>query len=185
MRSLLGVASLLVPTAAVASGGGEAEGGAATVAWEVFNLVLLIFVLFLAARRPVGAYLAERKAGVEQNIQGAEDVLKEAEARLAQWNARAAGLEHEVADIKSKAHAAAAQEAQRIVAEAEGIAQRIRAEAGAAVERETYRGRMALRREAADLAVEMAEKLLREEVTDADRARLVEEFVGRVEEGAS
>jgi F-type H+-transporting ATPase subunit b len=163
---------LLVPGAALASGasGGGEEGGAelSHFAWEVFNLALLGVALFFAARRPVSAYLAERRSGVEERLQGAEKLLREAEA----------------ADIKRKAHAAAEAQGRRIVAEAESIAARIGAEATAAIQRETQRARTRLRDEAADLAVELAEERLRREVDDADRERLVDEFVTRLESGA-
>ena len=36
-----------------------------------------------------------------------------------------------------------------------------------------------------ELAVELAGKLLEEQVTDADRTRLIDEFIGRVEQGRS
>ena len=51
----------------------------------------------------------------------------------------------------------------------------------AAIDQELRRAREELRDEASDLAVELAAGLLRERVTDADRDRLMDEFIARVE----
>jgi F0F1-type ATP synthase membrane subunit b/b' len=49
------------------------------------------------------------------------------------------------------------------------------------VEQELRRARTMLRAEASELALELAERMLREELTADDRERLVAEFVERIE----
>ena len=159
-----------------------AEGGAG-VFWEIFNLALVIGVLVYFARKPVLAYLAERRSGIEGNIQSAEQVLSEAEARLSEWSTKVDRLDEDMATIREAARKSAEDERTRIIAEAQAAAQRILASAGDAVQAETRRAQVILREEAADLAVELAEKILREQVGDADQARLVDEFIAKVEQG--
>lgn len=173
----------LAPAAAHAAVGGETSVG--DLLWEVGNLLLLIAVLFFAARKPVTTYLADRRQGIAHDLQDAERRLQETEARLAEWRGRAERMEEEIASIKSAARRAAEQERETILAEARATAERIGTSAAGVVERELHMAREELRREAADLSVELAAKTLREKTTDADRERLFDEFVAGVErEGA-
>jgi len=180
------LAALLAPvTALAAEGGGHGGGeGAHVFFWEWLNLLLLVAVLVYFARKPVQAYLADRKSRIESDLASAAKLLGDAEARLADWNARAASLDAEAADIRRAAREAAQEEGARILADARAVAERIQRDAHSALERELHRARGRLRSEVADLAVDLAEKLLREQVQGADRARLVDEFVARIEQGA-
>jgi F-type H+-transporting ATPase subunit b len=176
---IVGAGAVLAPLAANAAGDGDAE--LSHFVWEWVNFVILLVVLYLVGRKPLRAYMSERRSGVASDLDGAAKVLRDAELRLAEWSEKANGLEAEVADIKRKAQASAEVERERIVTDARAAAERIRSEARRAVERETLRARVALREEAADLAVELATRILKEHVGDADRERLVDEFVTHVE----
>ncbi len=176
--SLAGLA--LVPSAAHAA----AEGGMGLF-WEVANLVLLVGVLVYFARKPVLAYLSDRRDEIQGNLEGSEKLLQQAESKLQEWTQRAAQLDTEVESIRAAAHKAAQQEREAIVADAEATAERIRASAGAVVDRELRAAKVSLRDEVADLATELAGKILTEQVDDEDRLRLVDEFIQKVEQGGT
>jgi F-type H+-transporting ATPase subunit b len=173
--------SLVLATPAAAA----SEGGGAGFFWQIVNVLLLVGVIVYFARKPVLAYLANRRDGIANNLDSSAQLLSEAERRLAEWSRKAANLEQEAAEIRDATRRAAEAERDRILADARVTADRIRHSAGAVAERELRLARETLRKEAADLAVELAAKILREQVNDADRTRLVDEFIGRVErEGA-
>lgn len=171
----------LVPALALASSGGEAEGGWGRF-WEWANLLLLVAALVYFGRKPVSSFLTDRRGAIERDLAGADQLLRDAEARLAEWSGRAARLESEIADIKRAAREAAEQDSVRILADAHAVAERIRRDAVGAVEREGQRARRRLREETAELAVQSAERLLVEQVQPADGERLFDEFVARVEQ---
>jgi F-type H+-transporting ATPase subunit b len=173
------LALLALPGIAMASGGEEAHE---SHFWEWVTLILLVGVLFFLARKPASNYLADRRTGIETDLKSAEQLLRDAEGRLAEWNARAARLESEVADIKRSARESAEQEGARIVADARAAAERIRRDAASAVEREGARARTKLRAETAELAVAAAESMLNEQVQAADGDRLFDEFLTRIEQ---
>jgi F-type H+-transporting ATPase subunit b len=172
----IGLALLAQPAFAESEGG---HGGG--MFWQVANLVLLLAVLIYFARKPALAYLAGRRDGISKNLESSAQLLAESERRLAEWSQKAAHLDQEVSGIRDAIRRAAESEGDRILAEAHASADRIRQSAIAVAERELHQAREALRREAADLAVELAAKILREQVNDGDRTRLVDEFIGRVE----
>ena len=152
--------------------------------WQVANTLLLLAVLIYFARKPVLTYLAGRRDTIAKNLDGAAQLLAEASLRLAEWNQKAASLDQEVASIRDATRRAAEAERDRILADARVTAARILQSASAVAERELQQARESLHGEAADLAVELAAKILREQVNDGDRARLVDEFIGRVEREA-
>ena len=170
----------LAPAAAQAA----TEGGM-TMVWEILNLALLIGVLVYFARKPVLTYLSERRDEIQGNLEGAEQLLQEAEGKLQEWSQRADQLDSEIESIRAAARKAAQQERDTIIAEARAIAERIRSSAGSVVDRELRAARESLREEVADLATGLASRILTEQVNDEDRLRLVDEFIHKVEQGGT
>ena len=171
--------ALLLVVASPAYASEDAHGG--SLLWQTANVVLLVAVLIYFARKPVLTYLATRRDGIAKNLESAAQLLAESERRLADWNQKAASLDEQVSAIRDATRRAAESERDRILADARATADRIRQSASAVAERELSQARESLRREAADLAVELAAKILREQVNDGDRTRLVDEFIGRIE----
>ena len=87
--------------------------------------------------------------------------------------------------LQSQARERAEEESQRILAEAQRSAERIQSDASAAIDQELLRAQRDLRAEAAALAVDLAAEILSQQVGDADRERLLDEFISRVEGGAA
>jgi F-type H+-transporting ATPase subunit b len=175
---IAGVLLLLIASPAWAAE--DARGGG--LFWPTLNLVLLLAVLIYFARKPVLAFLSDRRNTISSNIESAAQLLAEAERRLAEWSRKAANLDQEAHSIREATRRAAEAERDRILADAQATAERIRQAAAAVAERELHHARETLRREAADLAVELAARILREHVNDGDRTRLVDEFIERIEQ---
>lgn len=184
MRALAPLCALALWLLAAPAGASSeaAHGGWRELLYPALNLLVLLAVLFHFGRRPVQAFFAERRAGIQENLDSAARLLASAESRQAQLQRQLARLDEELERIRATARQRAEQESGRILSEAAAGAERIRSEARAAIQRETQRARDALRAEAAELALALAAERLREEVTDADRDRLLDEFVARIEE---
>jgi len=179
--ALLPALSLLLAASPAAAS--EEGGGLMAFVWEAGNLLLLLGVLFYLGRKPVLNYLSERRQRIQDNLASSEQLLKEAEDRLAEWTQRAAKLDVEIEELRQMARERAEQERSQILEDARATAERIKRDAASGVDREVERAKQALRDEAADLSVELAGKLLQEQVTDGDRDRLVDEFVAEIEAG--
>ena len=175
--ALVVLALVAVPGAALAAG----EDGGPSFFWSYVNLAVLIGVLIYVARKPILDYLSDRRSRVQEDLASTENLLNEAESRLAEWSAKTERLDADIEEIQRISHRRAEDERVKILEDAKRAAERIRSDAGTAIERELRRARVALREEAADLAVELAGKMLSQQVTDADRDRLVDEFVERLE----
>ena len=170
---------LLLAAPASAAGGGE-EGGEGLF-YPTINLLILIGVLFYFARKPAKQYFADRLGGIRGELDKAAQRKKDAEAGFAKWQRRLVDLERDLEEIRTTARERAETEREHILADARASADRVRRDATTAIEQEVRRAHERLREEAADLAVDLAAGMLREQVGPADRERLLDEFIERVE----
>ena len=183
-RSLAALMLVAWATSAHASGG-EHGGGLGDLIWPVVNLALLIAALLYFARTPIRNYFASRQGRIRDDLDSAAKALAEAEAHHAEWQRRLVELDADLARIRNQARERAEAERRHILADATAAAGRIRSDARLAVDQELMRAREDLRQETARLAIEVAAEALRTQVTDADRGRLVDEFVTGIERSAS
>ena len=180
--ALLG--ALAAAGAAHASGGEHGGGGLRDLLWPLVNFAILVAVLVYFARAPIRAFFASRQGRIRDDLDAAARSLAEAEARHAEWQRRLVELDAELARIRAQARERAEAERRHLLADATRASERIRSDARVAVDQELARARAELRQEAARLAIEVAAEVLRTQVSDADRARLVDEFIDGIERGA-
>ena len=183
LRLVTALASLLCALPAQASEG--SDGGLSDLLWPAVNLAILIAVLVHFARKPIGDYFADRRSGIQDELKGAAGELADAEATYAKWQRRLIDLEAELEEIRATSSQRAEAERDKILSNARASAERIRRDASVAVEMELRRARETLREEATQLALELATERLEREVTDADRDRLLDEFIDRIDETQS
>jgi F-type H+-transporting ATPase subunit b len=161
------------------------ESGAGELLWMAVNLAILLGVIVYFGRRPVRAFFAERRHRIHHELKEAEQLRSDVERRLADWQRRLTGLDAELERLRRLTLEQAETERERILADAQGAAERIRRDAQAVVDQELRRSREELRAEAADLTVRLAGDLLSRQVGDADRERLLDDFIQGIESGGA
>jgi len=172
---------VLASSAPAAASGGEGGGGLGDLFWPALNLAILLGALAYFGRRPIQDFFASRQGRIRGELDAAARALAEAESLHADSQRKLTALDAEMARIRDQARQRAESEREHLLAEASAAAERIRADAHAVVDQELRRAREELRREAAELAIEIAAETLRARVTDADRSRLVDEFIETIE----
>ena len=178
LRSALALLVILHALPAYASD--PSAGGLQDFIWPALNLAILIAVLVYFARKPLQAYFEKRRGEIQGELQSAADQLATAESTYAKWQRRMIELEGELDEIRATSWQRAEAERERIIQDARATAERIRRDATAAVELELRRARETLREEATQLAIELAGERLSREVTEVDRDRLIDEFIGLI-----
>jgi len=185
-RVLVAGIGILVPLfaagTAVASEG--AAGGEHSYDWKqlglaALNFGILVFVLVRFAGKPIRDFMYQRSQAIRRQLAEARAELDAAQAELASLRTRMERMSHEAAGLLASAQEQAEAEGTRLCARAEETAERIRQEAQRVAAVEVERARRVLREEAVTLATSMAAELLREQLSDADDARLVDEFIDR------
>ena len=185
MKRLLPLVLLARP--AFARAAEEAEAHAEGVPWakmfvHALNLAILLGIIAWAARKPIKDAIASRSLAIKKDMDDINALRKQAQDRYAEIEARLQGYDKKLAEMKSDAEREAAAEAREIAARAERDAAQIQQAAERTIRDETLRARHALRRDAVELAVKIAEEQLRHQITEDDQRRLAAEFLGTVKE---
>lgn len=181
--ALLGLVAVGAPADALAAAaGGEGLFGSALGGFlaHLINFTILLFILVKYVGPHLRDYLATRRQALERALAEAAALKADAKARAREYEARLARVEAEIARVREEYRADAEAERARLLAEAERAAERLRRQAEVTAEQELAKARAALREEAARLATDLAEQMLRRELTPADQSRLVQEFVTRL-----
>jgi F-type H+-transporting ATPase subunit b len=177
----LALSALLALATLPAQASSEEGSGVMEFVWQSVNLAILVGVLVYFARKPLLAFLADRRSQIKGNLEEAAGLLEAAEARYSEWQRKLIDLERETEAIRTEGIRHAEEDAALILADAQAAAERIHRGAEAAIEQELRRAQAELREEAANLATELAEQILKEQLAGSDRERLLDEFIVSVE----
>jgi F-type H+-transporting ATPase subunit b len=172
----------LAPGIALASaaGGEESPWNAWMLFWRVVNTVALIALLIYFLRKPMAKFFAERKAQISKDLEEAKEQREKAEALLAEYEKKLAGMEKELEKLRAELQKSAAADSAKIMANAEKMSVSMVEAAKLAAEQEVRKARATLKNEAVAMAVQMAESLIREKINDADRKKIVEDYLVKV-----
>ncbi len=143
----------------------------------LINFGLLVSGYYLLGKKPVAAALQSRRDSIAREIEEAQRMKQEAEARALTYQAKLEKLEEEVAMARDALVRAGEAERDRIVVEAEAKAERMRKDALFLVEQELKQLRQDVWRGAVEAAITAAEDMLKKRVTPADQERLAEDYL--------
>ena len=140
---------------------------------KAINLAVFIFLFYLLIRKPVRQMFAGRLAAVRELLQRAAVEKEAASRKMAELDARIGRLGEELDAIKVRTAEEAEAERVRIAAETERDIVRLRQVAQREIETARQVALSDLRDYAAARSVDLAEQLIRQEMTSADDARLI------------
>ena len=178
------VVAALPALAWAASDGGHGGGGLISLDKSLIiqgiNFLILLVLLQRLLYKPLLAKMSERTEAIRASLEEAQRARAEA-GRQQEENAERLRAAHaEAASIRAAALKEAAEEQRKLVAAARNEAARLVESARAQMDADIRRAREELRREVADLAIGVAEKLIRKSLDDADHRRIVAEAVGQL-----
>lgn len=144
---------------------------------QAINFLLLMLVLWRLLYRPFVAKMNERTAAIKKSLEEAQRARAEAQRQQEENAARLREAYAEAQAIREAALKEAADEQRKLVAAARVEAQRLVDSAKTQLESDVRRAREELRRDIADLATAVAERVIRKSLRDDDHRRLVAEAV--------
>jgi len=167
-----------------ASEGGHEGGGLISLDKSLIvqgiNFVILLFILQRLLYRPFLAKMAERTQAIQKSLDEAQAARAQATRQQEENEARLRTAHAEAAAIRAQALKEAAEEQRRLVEAARAESQRLVESAEAQMDADVRRAREELRREVADIATAVAEKLVRRSLRDEDHRRIVAEAISKV-----
>lgn len=186
-RTILLTSLLVMAMAGVAFASGEAHHADSGVLlkdflYRVLNFSLVVAILVYFLRKPLKKGLAGRSEEIEKALAEAKQAKEEAEAKFAEYDRKLDQATEEIAEISDSIRREGELEKQKIIENAKQLAVKIEQDAEKAAELEVSKARRELQQQAAALAVELAEQMLKKNFTKDDDARLVDEYMKKVGE---
>lgn len=148
--------------------------------WRTTNFVALVIVLVKFGSKPIVSALEGRRLGIVQRFDDLTTRRSEVEQSYKKYEEKLGRIDQEVQAILETARAQAELEKQKIIDEANRAAADIKRKAELSVQFELSQAKKTLRDEVAEQAAQMAEALIRKNLTDADQAKLVSEYLDKV-----
>ncbi len=170
-------------TAALASGGGDGHG----LPWDDFlyrciNFGILLTALIFILRKPLSSALKGRVEGIKEELAELESKREEARREFAIIEKRLADAVGERDAILAEFRQQGEREYEKILNNAKLLAERIKSQAQFTIEQETALAKAELRKEVAELSASVAEDLLKQNINAEDQARLVGEYLAKVQQ---
>jgi F-type H+-transporting ATPase subunit b len=172
-------ALVLLPQVAFASSDGG-EGGGSGMMWKVINFVVFVVVFYLVWIKVVKGMLTGRGEDIKKALAEAAQMKESASAKEKEYNDKLSLLDAKIKDIHADLKKDGEAEKGRILKEAELAAVRIKEQAKLLVDLEMDRARAELRKEVSLLSVQMAEEILKKELTTEDQERLTKESLLKI-----
>lgn len=174
---------LAVSATAFASGGG---GGEVHFTWRdwlwpVVNFSTLVIVLWYFARKPLGDFFKGRTELIEKSIKEATEAKELAIKTLKEVEARLNNTDAEIEQIVEAARKSGEKEKETLIAEGERLKERIIEQAKANIDFELQKAKETIKADAALLALDLAEKQLKEKLGLKEQDVLIDDYIKRLE----
>jgi F-type H+-transporting ATPase subunit b len=164
--------------------GGEHGGGHSidgkTLALQLFNFGVLLFIMIKFGGGAINKALRGRHDKMKLDLDEAQRMRAEAEARLKEQEARLSNLQKDLADLRQSMKDSADAEKKRLIELSEARALRIAEETSFLLDQQVKQAELSFKAEVANAAARIAEEIVRRSVNTSDQQRLVSTFVSDV-----
>lgn len=187
LKTLFLLAALTAFGAAPAT---AAEGGILTpegglMVWTIIVFVIVLLVLYKYAFPPILGAVEAREQRIRELLAGAARDREEASVLLERQKKEHEELRAQAQEIFAEARASGERTREELLAEARREAEAILGRARRDIDAQTERALDVVRRDAVELALAAAEKLVRRNLDDEENRRLVRDFLDQAERGSS
>ncbi len=148
--------------------------------WRCLNFALLVIILVKFLKDPIRDFLRGRTESIKKEFDELEEQRKEAERKYEEYRQKLADMDKEAERILQAFIKQGEAEKEKIIAQAHETAERIKAQAKFYVQQELAKAREQLKAEVTEMAVKLAEDIIRKNITEQDHHRLIAEYLERV-----
>ena len=175
--------SLAFASFAFAAGAPE-EGGHASLLkeymWKIINFAILVIILYKFGKKPLGDFLKKRTELIEKTLNEAKEAKEAALKALKQAEERVKTKDAEVKAILGAAKKSGEIERDRIIEESAKLKEKILEQAKTNIDYELKHAKESIKAEAVELAMELAEKKLKEKLTKEEQEKLLDESLVKI-----
>jgi F-type H+-transporting ATPase subunit b len=145
--------------------------------WKWANFAILAGVLGWLISKHAGPFFRSRSEAIASGIAEATKIRQEAEARAADIERRVNNLTAEIETLRAHSREEIAREGERIRLETEARIRKIQAHAQAEIESAAKHATQELKAWSAQLALQLAERQIRDRMTADKQQRLTDAFI--------
>jgi F-type H+-transporting ATPase subunit b len=162
------------------------EGGAAHASifkeymWQIINFGILAFILFKYGRKPLKSFLKQRAELIEKTLKEAREAKEAAEKALLKVEERLKTKDKEIEEILSVSKRSGEEVRESLMQQSDRLRERILEQARVNIEYELKSAKEAIKAEAVEIAMELAEKKLKEKLTKEQQQKLLEESLTKI-----
>ena len=178
---------LLTGVAVYASGGGdghvspeEQKKSLIDFGYRMLNFAILAGFLWWASAKKIKEFFAGRRSDIKASLDQALAAKEDAENKFKEYAAKLEKATEEIDGIAEMIKVQGLAEKDKLIEEAKKAAVKIEEDTKARMEQEFSTARNQLRAEAAQLSVQMAEELLRRNITMQDHEHMVKDYMDKV-----
>ena len=174
---------LLTVSFAFASGGEGAEPNLfKAYFWAIINFLILVGLLvYMMKKMDIKGYFKKRTELIEQSLKEAREAKELARKALTEVESRLKIKDREVEEILKAARESGERETGRLAEEGDRLRARILEQTRNNIDFEVKKAKEAIKQEAVEIAMELAEKKLKEKLTKEEQMKLLEESIAKIE----
>ncbi len=150
--------------------------------WRIANFSILIIILHVALTRRAVTFFSDRKKAIQEALDEAVKARQEAQKKYEEVDVMLKKAKEEIEQIHFSFNTEGQRERDRIIKNAEREADKIKKQAEHTAVQEVKKARFALRAEAVDLAVSMAETVLTKNIKPEDQKKITRDFIEKTSE---
>lgn len=165
-----------------ASGGGEGHESSQwkSFAFKTVNAVLIIGFLVWMLAPKIKSFFAGRRQEIKESLESTAVQKADAEKQYREYAEKIDKASLEIDGIFEMIKAQGVVEKQKIIEDATKVAEKMKEDAQARLEQELKKASSQLRSEAVLLSVQMAEEILKKNITTQDHEAMVKEYMDKV-----
>jgi F-type H+-transporting ATPase subunit b len=148
--------------------------------WKIINFGILVLILWKFAKKPLQNFLRQRSELIEKTLNEAKEAKEAALKALQEVEERLKIKDKEIESIISASKKAGEEERERLIAEGYKLKEKILLQAKTNIEFEVKNAKELIKAEAVELAMELAEKKLKEKLTKEEQERLLEDSLVKI-----
>lgn len=181
---MVSILPIITTASLVYAAGGEGEGSSREMfidfAWRVANFVVLVGFLYWFLAKKIKEFFFERRQSIKATIDEKVAEKEETEKKFREYSAKLDKATDEISNIFELIKSQGTVEKEKIIEDAKKAAEKMKEDAQTRMEQEFKAARNQLRAEAAKLSVEMAEEILRKNITQEHHEYMVKDYLDKV-----
>jgi len=150
--------------------------------WPVINFAILLFILVFFGRKPLSEFFKKRTEMIEQSIKEATEAKEIANKTLEEVRERLNNTDTEIEKILESARKSGEKEKEAIIADGHKLKEKIIEQAKSNIAFELQKAKETIKTEASLMALELAEKEIKEKLGKKEQEALINDYIKRLED---